>query len=604
MQGTLAAAGRRRRLWPRVGAAAAGGVAAAAAAAYYFDPSVRRAVTFWARVGPIAGHYLYAQRRYASDPARQRAEYERLHGVYAPASLAVVLELRGLLVKFGQQLSSRPELVPHEYVRAFRSLQSEVPAEPAAAIVALVESELRRPIGELFARFDEQPCGAASIAQAHRARTPDGREVVVKVQLPHAAAHFAADLRGLRALVWLSQPEAMPLFDEFARQYVTELDFARERASLAAMHAALTPRFSSTVAVPAVDDERCSARILTMSFLPGEPLERSVRAALEAAGVDASRAGLRKFLEATDPAADAPVGASGRAPLARESRARAALERLVGMDALLWAYDLALRARALALGVLAACARAAAQLEVIPAARARDAALASARAASAVSVSRASALMRSLFDVYAFEIFEWGFFNSDPHPGNVLVLPDGRLGLIDYGQCKTLPLDVRLALAEVIVAVADGAADARVAAAFRRTGFRSEKDSDAFIAAIARIMLSRVDPALMRGKTRKALFASDRVAHFPPDLTSVWRAVALLRGSALSLRCNISPAERWRAHASALLASHARPGRVHGVELPSAVVGGDMAGDGSADEHPRPGAGAAGVLDGSRRLDR
>lgn len=564
-----------RRTLTRVGCIAVGGAGAAAAGAYYYDPSVRRAVTFWARVGPIAGHYMYAQRRYASEPELQRAEYERLHALYAPASLAVVLELRGLLVKFGQQLSSRPELVPHQYVEAFRALQTDMPAEPAETIVALIEAELQRPISELFAHFDDRPCGAASIAQAHRARTPDGREVVVKVQFPHAAAHFSADLRGLRTLVRLSRPEAMALFDEFARQYVTELDFARERASLVAMRAALLPRFAGAVEVPLLDEERSGGTVLTMSFLDGEPLERSVRAALAAAGFDASRAGLRKWLESADPPQAAAAGAAeaeggqGRIVPARRRRSvaaalregsispRGALVRLFGLDSVLWAYGFALRVRARALAALSAVAGAAASLSLVSAEQAAELARASVRAASAVSLARAPALMASLFDVYAFEIFERGFFNSDPHPGNVLVLSDGRLGLIDYGQCKQLARPLRLALAEVVVALADRAPDAVVAAAFRKTGFRSERDDDRFIAAIARLMLSRVEPAMMRGKHRKELFALDKIAHFPPELTSVWRAVALLRGSALSLRCNISPAERWRKTAARLLKAEA-----------------------------------------------
>jgi len=449
----------RRRSWVgaalRVGAATTAGGVAAAVGAYYWDPSVRRAVTFWSRVGPIAGHYVFAQKWHASDPEAQRREYERLHDVYAPASLEVVLELRGLLVKFGQQLSSRPELVPHQYVVAFRRLQAEVPAEPASIVIALVEAELGRPIGELYARFDERPCGAASIAQAHRALTPDGREVVVKVQFPLSAPHFHADLRGLRILVRLYSPEAMPLFDEFSKQYLTELDFERERESLETIRNAVMPRFGHFVEVPEVDANRCSSRVLTMGYVPGEPLERSVRAALEAAGVDASRGGLRAWLESQQPgaapAADGSVGSAGGGGLgdARSSGLRRALMQLVGVDSLLWAYDLALRLRAYGLRALATLACTGAKLALLSSERADSLRVASEHSGAAVAVARASVLMSNLFDVYGFELFELGFFNSDPHPGNVLVMPDGRLGLIDYGQCKRISVELQAALAEV-----------------------------------------------------------------------------------------------------------------------------------------------------------
>jgi aarF domain-containing kinase len=539
-----------RRSWAqfalRSGATLTLGGAAAAAAGYYVDPTFRRAVTFWSRVGPIAARYTFAQKWYANDAVAQQRAYEQLHDLYAPACVEVVLELRGLLVKFGQQLSSRPELVPAQYVTAMRRLQSDVPAEPTAAVISLVEAELGAPIGELFARFDVQPCGAASIAQAHRAALLDGREVVVKVQFAHAAPHFAADLRGLRALVWLAQPESMPLFDEFSRQYQTELDFARERANLLEMRAAVQPRYGHVVEVPELVPHRCSGRVLTMAFVPGEPLERAVLAGLEAAGVNMGRTSLRAWLETEPAAASAPAA---RQLAAMSSSARELALRLVGVDALLWAYDLALRVRARAADLFAGLALAAAAVSLVGAAGAADAAAYSARARAAVTVGRASLLMHNLFDVYGFELLETGFFNSDPHPGNVLVMPDGRLGLIDYGQCKRLDAPMRAALAGVIVAVAEGASDAQVASAFRKTGFRSVNDDERFIATVARLMLSRIDPAMLRGKARRELFAGDKIQTFPPDLMSVWRAVALLRGSALSLRCNISPAERWCAQA-------------------------------------------------------
>lgn len=65
--------------------------------------------------------------------------------------------------------------------------------------------------------------------------------------------------------------------------------------------------------------------------------------------------------------------------------------------------------------------------------------------------------LQLLNDVHCHEIFVDGAFNGDPHPGNILLLPDGRLGLIDYGQVKRIPLDVRLKYARMIVALAKGA---------------------------------------------------------------------------------------------------------------------------------------------------
>ena len=72
--------------------------------------------------------------------------------------------------------------------------------------------------------------------------------------------------------------------------------------------------------------------------------------------------------------------------------------------------------------------------------------------------------------VHGFEMFIFGTFNADPHPGNLIAMEDGRVGLIDYGQCKRLDLAPRRAIADLIIKIADDAPAAEVAAAFRRVG--------------------------------------------------------------------------------------------------------------------------------------
>lgn len=457
------------------------------------------------------------------------------------------MELRGLIVKFGQQMSTRPELMPPAYIQSLRVLQSHMPAEDSSVIAAVIEAELQAPLDELFAQFDARALGAASVAQAHRATTHDGQDVVVKVQLPGVPAMFAADLRSLRTLVRLTRPEAQPVFDEFSRQYESELDFARERRNLAELHDALLPRYARSIDVPRVLPALCSARVLTMSYLPGEPLERAVHAGLRAAGVEPPTGGVRQWIVAQEDAARAQ-GRARRAALGLAAR-------VVGVSGLLWAFAALERACALAALALAALARAASSVP-IPGARALHAAAAERdRAARArLLLSSAAARVHALLDVYGHQVFGLGLFNADPHPGNVLVMPDGRLGLIDYGQCKRLDASSRARIARLVVAVADRAPDAHVADTFRDLGIRTERDDDAFIASLARMLLSRVDGAMLRSRERRALMRSDRILSFPPELVALARATALLRGSALALRCNISPAEQWRGHAEAALA--------------------------------------------------
>src|SRR5919106_571565 len=96
-------------------------------------------------------------------------------------------ELGPTFVKFGQLLSTRPDVVPPDVVAELRGLQDDVRPVPFAAVRTMIESELGLELEKLFLEFDEQPIAAASIGQVHRATLPNGVRVAVKVQRPNAA---------------------------------------------------------------------------------------------------------------------------------------------------------------------------------------------------------------------------------------------------------------------------------------------------------------------------------------------------------------------------------------------------------------------------------
>ncbi len=170
-----------------------------------------------------------------------RLDTKCLHEVAAdvplPERLRLTLERLGpTFVKAGQMLALRPDYVPLEYAEALRGLHTHAAPFPAAEAVAIVEAELGAPLGALFAGFDREPFAAASLAQVHRARLFDGREVAVKVQRPGIRVQVDRDLALLATLarrferhqpgaVAFRPSEAVAELAQFTRR---ELDFRRE----------------------------------------------------------------------------------------------------------------------------------------------------------------------------------------------------------------------------------------------------------------------------------------------------------------------------------------------------------------------------------------
>ena len=187
-------------------------------------------------------------------------------------------ELGPTFVKFGQLLSTRPDIVPPDIVVELRSLQDDVRPFPFEHVRSVIEAELGLSLEQAFLRFEEQPIAAASIGQVHRATLPNGEEVVVKVQRPNAPRQIESDLALLyqaariikervRALDFI---DAHALVDEFARFIRQELDYKLE-----ARHADTFRRnFSGSelVVVPKVYWSYSGARMLTLEFLDGVQL--------------------------------------------------------------------------------------------------------------------------------------------------------------------------------------------------------------------------------------------------------------------------------------------------------------------------------------------
>jgi ubiquinone biosynthesis protein len=194
---------------------------------------------------------------------------------------AMLDELGPTFVKFGQLLSTRPDVVPPDVVRELRTLQDAARPFPAATARAAVERELGLRIEQVFERFDDEPVAAASIGQVHRALLPGGREVAVKVQRPDAEDKLKADIGLLEQVARIARErvkrlefiDTVALVDEFARTVRQELDYRIEARNVEAARRAFTG--DDTVTVPKVYWRYTTSRVLVLDWLDGPTLNHT-----------------------------------------------------------------------------------------------------------------------------------------------------------------------------------------------------------------------------------------------------------------------------------------------------------------------------------------
>jgi predicted unusual protein kinase regulating ubiquinone biosynthesis (AarF/ABC1/UbiB family) len=206
-------------------------------------------------------------------------------------------DLGGLMIKVGQFMSSRLDILPPEITRELEGLQDEVAPEAFERIRQQAEAELGMPLEQAYASFDPIPIAAASLGQAHRARlSPEiaadlgFEDVVVKVQRPGIEEIVAVDLAALRRVAgWLSRvrivssrADAPALVEEFATTSLEEINYLHEGANAErfASDFAAEPR----VAAPVVVWDRTALRLLTLSDVTA--IKITDLAGLAAAGID------------------------------------------------------------------------------------------------------------------------------------------------------------------------------------------------------------------------------------------------------------------------------------------------------------------------------
>jgi ubiquinone biosynthesis protein len=395
-------------------------------------------------------------------------------------SLRQALEEGGVtFTKLGQLMSTRPDLLPEEFISELTRLQDRAEPAPWEQVEAVITQSLGAPAEQVFTELQPEPAAAASIAQVHKARLrcADGSdaEVAVKVQRPGIRSTVEQDLDILLRLAdtledrarWARAVGTAGVARGFAAAIREELDFRVEARNMAAVAATWQDQQravsgSIPVVLPAVHEQLCTEHVLVIEWLDGVSL-REAGPLIDDRGLD-------------------------RAELTR-------------------------------------------------------------------------ALLRSM----VYQITEGGVFHADPHPGNVLLLTDGRLALLDFGSVGRLDAQQRSALLNLLLAVGRGdpaaLRDALLELVTRTDEIDEWQLERALGRFVARHLVGTSAPTAEMFTDLFRLAAQFELA-IPPEIATVLRALATLEGTLSLLTPGIDIAAEARQYAADHVAAALSPAAV------------------------------------------
>jgi ubiquinone biosynthesis protein len=353
-----------------------------------------------------------------------------------------IQELGPTFVKLGQVLSTRPDLVPADFIPALARLQDKVPPFAHSDARRIVESQLKGSLAELYSRFEEEPFASASIGQVHRAWTLDEEAVAVKVQRPGIKKIIEVDLEIMlhlatlmeRHLEEMSLHRPIKIVEEFARALEKEIDYNIEASHMERVSGNFLD--DPTVYIPKVYRDLTGTRVLTMEFVDGIKVSEIDR--IDESGLD------------------------------RET----------------------------------------------------------------ITKRGAHIIFR--------QVFEHGFFHADPHPGNIFVLPENVVCLIDFGMVGTVDRNTRELFVDLVDAVAQENIERTAQTLMKISSWDEPPDRRAFEKDVSDFIVRHLHRPMKEiefGKLSQDLLevAASHRMRIPPDVFLMMKAIGTIETVATNL---------------------------------------------------------------------
>lgn len=381
---------------------------------YNTDEGTRRACKAYSIMVPAVLKYRFLE---AQSKVREVTEEEwlALDQQHAAPVVARLGELQGMYTKYGQTAAGLTNTFSDSWIKEFRKLEDKVPYRPSNVVINTIEEETGKPIGETFSEFDEKPLGSASIGQVHRARLKaDGREVAVKVQYPESEAIFRTDIAAIRDFCEVLAPEHLVTLSVLEKQNAGEVDYRNEANNLIEVgrnmkEAGFLPR---EAVVPKALSELSTRRMLVMDLLPGPKLNDGIRSYYSVWAQENGTTIEKLEAEAKQKIEEEGIPAKYDGPSARNIESyRKYLQTkdyLINSSIAIYNWTVG---------------------HILPKIDYRK---------TTEIPPNTPRIVDTLMRIHGHQLLKNGFFNADPHGGNFLLLPDGRIGLIDYGACKRL----------------------------------------------------------------------------------------------------------------------------------------------------------------------